>query len=145
MIFACCEKFVCAFIGHHDEFAINGEKRHCPRCGKNAAEVTFDNVHSVVAYDDTLFARALIENHESVVGRADCGCSHHAEDGVACVHDVRLARERHAEDPWTPDRQRDFELGVVEFHDVMFRRLEEGALSFEVAERFFARRLSASS
>lgn len=26
-----------------------------------------------------------------IIGQADCGCVHHAEDGVACVHDIELA------------------------------------------------------
>ena len=26
-----------------------------------------------------------------IAGQADCGCTHHAEDGIPCPHDIALA------------------------------------------------------
>lgn len=33
---------------------------------------------------------AAREAGESVLGKASCGCVYHAEDGVPCIHDLKL-------------------------------------------------------
>ncbi len=34
----------------------------------------------------------------SIVGIANCGCWYHAEDGVPCEHDLKLAEKRRKKD-----------------------------------------------
>ena len=31
---------------------------------------------------------------KNIAGKANCGCVHHAEEGIPCEHDIALAKER---------------------------------------------------
>ncbi len=96
-ILICSTKYGgCGFIGHGQcEFRGDGDYVFCPQCGEDHAfELTNENLDSLTNEKNRELARKLINNDKSVVAIARCGCYYHAEEGIACPHDVALARER---------------------------------------------------
>lgn len=96
----------CGFVGHTDEFTselvgdglqgFDGDIIHCPQCDEDFCfEITAENLDSLTNDGNRELTRKLTNNDDSVVAIAQCGCVHHAEDGIACIHDVALARERY--------------------------------------------------
>lgn len=43
--------------------------------------------------------RDAIQVPEEFIGKAQCGCVHHAEEGIACPHDVELFKQVQASNP----------------------------------------------
>lgn len=67
----------------------------CPQCGEDHAfEITEENLERLTYDRNRELARKLLNNDPSVVGKAKCGCHYHAEEGIACEHDIALAREQ---------------------------------------------------
>ena len=96
-IFICSTTYGgCGFIGDGQaEFGGDGDFVYCPRCGEDHAfQLTEENIGSLTNEKNRELGEKLLKNDESVVAIAHCGCVQHAEDGIACPHDVALARER---------------------------------------------------
>ena len=86
----------CGFLGHYAEFG-SSRKPSCPSCQRsqerhvilsqaNLDQYTFGAIRDL--------GLKLLTNHEDVTTIANCvaellflGCTHHAEEGIPCVHD----------------------------------------------------------
>lgn len=96
----------CGFIGHSDEFRKSGESpmdRHiddadltiCPQCNEDHIfGLTAENFLGLTDETNRELAEKLLRNDESCFGRAHCGCWYSAEEGILCIHDIQLAREK---------------------------------------------------
>ena len=87
----------CGHIGHSSEYRwISDDVLECPYCGEDHCfQLIADNLISLTDDENRELGKKLLDNDESVVAIAQCGCVHYAEDRTACPHDIALARERH--------------------------------------------------
>ena len=87
----------CGHIGDSSEFRSIGEDFvECPACKEDHCfQLIADNLISLTNDENRELGEKLLNNDESVVAIAQCGCVHHAEDRTACPHDIALAREWH--------------------------------------------------
>ena len=87
----------CGHIGHSSEWrGIGDDVLECPSCREDHCfQLITDNLISLTNDENRELGEKLLNNDRSVVAIAQCGCVHHAQDKIACPHDIALARERH--------------------------------------------------
>jgi uncharacterized protein YbaR (Trm112 family) len=96
----------CGFIGDPSEWRQIGAKPQgddelgediviCPQCREDHCfQLTAENLASLTNNKNRELAEKLLRKDESVIAKANCGCVHHAEEGIPCLHDIALARQQ---------------------------------------------------
>jgi hypothetical protein len=88
----------CGFVGSSSEFDGDGDNPRCAQCHSSNATrgLTADNQGNLAGTENKELAVYLLGIASGEIKdypMAQCGCWHHAEDGVPCAHDIALSRE----------------------------------------------------